>query len=419
MASPEDYAKMKKEVLEGGEGSEGGSGEGDEASVSSVEGEGAPMAGGGASSSASAPTTIVVPEEYKQYDALVANIPKPTGGSYETDKDTLTLPKLVAKYGPVPNAPLSLLTAVALGDLPSNGFIAKKSADYIRDVFKVEIGSRKFFELLKYEGTGETTMTEEEYEEGKAELYKRHPSYKPTKPLAQSKKELDELLGKAKEKEGKDLVKLIEGANARYIIDNALQPFKSGDREVVRTGLNTLLRDMVGAVKLVNETRPELNVIWPSSLEVRKTSNNEKIGRLFIDGKDINEYVESNKEDPNLAETLSKIGGVFTILQEHLKSIKPFSDIDYSRPLSTKELYKAIDDEYPLLRGIFAKLQEQIDESLKPHRPKGKGGRPKGSSNKPKKDANVSALLAPATATPASAVGGGGGASSTATTEEA
>lgn len=406
-------AEVKKEVLEGGDGSEGGSVEGEVASVGSEErAEGAPMIGGGASSSAGAPTTIVVPEALKQHDVLVANIPAPTGGAYEADKTTLSLPKLVAKYGPVPNAPLSLLTAVALGDIPSNGFIAKKSADYIRDVFKVEIGSRKFFELLKYEGTGEASMTEEEYEAGRSELYARHPSYKPSKPLAQSKKELDELLGKAKEKEGKDLIRLIEDANARYIMDNALEPFKSGDREIVRTGLNKLLTDMAGAVRLVNDKRPDLKIDWPSSIEVRKTSNNEKIGRLFIDGVDINAYVDSKKEDPNLAETLSKIGGIFTILQEHLKSIKPYSDIDYTQPISTKQLYKAIDDEYPLLRGIFAKLQDQIDESLKPFRPKGKGGRPKGSSNKPKKDPNVGAVLA---STASSAVGG----ATTATTDEA
>jgi len=176
------------------------------------------------------------------------------------------------------------------------------------------------------------------------------------------------------------------------------------------------LRDMAGAVRLVNDKRPDLKIDWPSSIEVRKTSNNEKIGRLFIDGVDINTYVERKREDPNLNETLAKMGGIFNILQEHLKSIKIKSrpDIDYERPTTAKELNKAIDDEYPLLRGIFAKLEEQINESLKPFRLKGKGGKPPGSKNK-KKDPMVSAVLS---STPASVVGGGG-AASTATTEEA
>ena len=111
-------AEVKEAVVEGGAGDGGssmGEAERDAADDEAGTGAGAPMVGGGASSSASAPTTIVVPEEYKQFDTLVANIPAPTGGAYNTDKDSLAKGDLVAKYGPVPGAKLAELTAVALG----------------------------------------------------------------------------------------------------------------------------------------------------------------------------------------------------------------------------------------------------------------------------------------------------------------
>ena len=354
------------ESVEGGEGGEG-----------SVEG------GGGGGGGASSATPLVVPETFKELTAQLSSIPEPTGGTWAEDKSSLEVKELVVKYGPIPNAPLGLMAAVALGDEPSNGFIAKKTRGYIEGVLKIEIGSRKFFEVIKYEATGETNLTTEEFERGRAEFLKQHPSYKPVKTLASSKKELDERLGKSREK---DLAVLIRDNATHQVVEKSLAPFRSGDKHIVRLGINDLMQEMAGAVAKVAEVKPELKITWPSSIEVRKTSNNEKIGRLFIDGVDINDYVELNREDPEMQEKISKVGAVFQLIQQHLKSTKPRSLLNLSVAATEKEIDAAIvrmmDDEFPLLRGIFDSLEKQITESLKPFRPKGKGGRPAGSKNK-------------------------------------
>ena len=209
-------------------------------------------------------------------------------------------------------------------------------------------------------------------------------------PLAASKKELDTMLTKSRE-EGAEAMKLVTDTNFELVMDRDLVPFRSGEKEAVRDGMNYFMEQLTKMAEKIKEKDPKAPFTWPSNIEVRKTTNAGKIGRLFIDGQDIKAYVERNKEDPGLVDRLSRVGTGFDIIRNALKAERQ-SRGPLTAAMSDAEVMTYMDREYPLLRDAFGSLQKQIDDSLKTIRPKRPGGRPKGVKNK--KSAMVTTALA-------------------------
>jgi hypothetical protein len=209
-------------------------------------------------------------------------------------------------------------------------------------------------------------------------------------PLATSKKELDTMLTKSRE-EGAEAMKNVSDVYLNLAMDRALDPFRSGNKEAVRDGMNYFMEQVTKMAEIVKEKDPKAPFTWPSNIEVRKTTNAGKIGRLFIDGQDIKAYVERNKEDPGLVDRLSRVGSVFDVVRNALKAEREKRG-PLLATMSDAEVMTYMDREYPLLRDAFGSLQKQIDDSLKSIRPKRPGGRPKGVKNK--KSAMVTTALA-------------------------
>lgn len=390
--------ETKEAVLEGG--SEGG--EGAAAAAGGEDGaaaaEEAPMVGGGggASSAASASTTVVVPESVKEFVAATSSIPEPENPAYRKDKGKdIPIEVLTARYGPVPGSGIGILTAVALGDMPAEEEAKRKSLEYIRDVLKIEIGSRKFWNLVAYEARGLTEMPEEEYKGASEELFTKHPELKPVKHLATSKKALDEAVAKSVELDVKQLQKILTDARLNTVLENALLPLKSGDKNTVRDGFNFVLKELTTATTTLKAARPEAAVDWPDNIEIRKGTNANKIGDIFIEGQQISAYVNTRKEDPSLLRTIPKIRAFFDIIRDHLRNSKSSTGVELTTPRTEKEMKAFVDLEYPLLGGIFENILKQIDDSMKILRPKASsGGKTKGTKNRPKKAALITAELA-------------------------
>lgn len=332
----------------------------------------------------------------------IDEIPAPTGGDYEKDVSAgMDGEKLTAKYGPVPQSRLEFIVAVAVGDVEANGFARGKAKDFIEKELELKIGSREFFDAVYYANTGKT-LEDAMYEKVKAKFLKEHPSYKESS-VPKSKKEVDDLLTKMSKKEAKELKESILATSEALVIEKSLEPFRSNDKGVVRYGLNKMMSDITEAVKIASEKDTtgrvgKASMAWPSSVEIRKTSNNEKIGRLFINGVDISNYVLQEAGSPLLMETIGKVSGVFAAIKDYMEDDKRVKEI-IAREMVAKGVADPMDamkEAYPLISSVFDSLEKQIEESLKPHRPRGKGGRPVGSKNK------KSSLVA-------SALGGGSG----------
>ena len=389
--------ETKKAVLAEG-GSEGGASEGgaseggSEGGAAAAEGaEEAPMVGGGASSAASAPTTVVVPEAYKEFVAVQSSIPEPENTDYGRKRALgANAEGLTIVFGPVPGSKLKVLAAVALGDTLAEPEAKRKSLEYIRDVLKVEIGSRKYWNLVAYETKGLIEMPEKDYLELSEELFTRHPELKPVKHLATSKKALDEAVAKSAEMDVKQLQKFMAEASLNTVLENAMLPLKSGERNTIRDGFNFFLKELTTAL-----TQAKV-VDWPENIEIRKNlSPNSKVGDIYIGDEKLIDYVKSHLEDPNLLNTISKVKGLFEIVRNHLRDTKPPSELSLTTPRTEKEMKEFIDLEYPLLGEIFDILEKQIADSMKILSPKGsKGGRKKGVPNKKKKKTAGGAMIA-------------------------
>lgn len=408
-APPDASPEAVVAVIEGG----GGGGSPAEAAPV-VEGEAEASSGGGGGggggAAASSSSSVVVPEKFEKYEAKITSIRKPTGGGYEEAVASgMPIEERVVKYGPVPGADIRHLVAVALGDIPANPYIAGQAKGYIERELGVEIGSRDFFELLKYSATGSTEkMSDAEYKEARTQLEAAHPSYKEKKAsgLPTTKKEMDAYIQAQRERAEKELADNILKVNEAVLFDKAFEPIKSTDKTSIRTGFNTLFSEISKAVKLVAEKTPDREAFFPKSLEIRKLSNADTIGRLYVDGLALNEYTNVHKDDPTLLSTIGSIEGIIGLIRNKVLAGEEFEGqiqkIMLQEGLS--ELWKAenfvMDKVYPKLKSVFDSLEKQLAESVKEFRPKGKGGRKPGSKNK--KSKAVSALLS----------GGGGGATS-------
>jgi len=407
-APPDASPEAVGAVIEGG----GGGGSPAEAApvVEGVEGGAASSVGGGGGgdwAAASSSSTIVVPEKFAKYEDKITSIPKPTGGGYEEAVASgMSIEDRVVKYGPVPGADVRLLTAVALGDLPANSYIAGKAKTYIETELGVKIGSREFFELLKYSATGNGEMSEAEYKEARSALEAAHPSYKEKVETGpKSKKELDAYLQAQRERAEKELAGNILKVNEALLMEAALEPIKSGDKTTIRTGFNSLFGEISKSVKMVLAKKPDQVVLFPNSLEIRKVSNADTIGRLYVDGVSISEYTTARKGDPELLSTIGSIEGIISVIRKQVLSGEEFV-AQIQRIMLQEGMSELMGEDYvmnktyPKLKSVFDSLEKQIDDSMKEFRPKGKGGRKPGSKNK--KSKAVGALLS----------GGGGGATS-------
>ena len=413
-APPDASPEAVVAVIEGG-GAGGGGGSPAEALpvVEGVEGEADASSGGGGGggggAAASSSSSVVVPEKFEKYEAKITSIPKPTGGGYEDAVASgMSIEERVVKYGPVPGADIRHLVAVALGDIPANPYIAGKAKEYIETELGVEIGSREFFELLKYSATGSTEkISEAEYREARTQLEAAHPSFKEkASGVPKSKKEMDAFLQAHRERAEKELADNILKVNEAVLFDKAFEPIKSTDKTSIRTGFNTLFSEISKAVKLVADKTPEREAFFPKSLEIRKLSNADTIGRLYVDGLSLNEYTNAHKDDPKLLSTIGSIEGIIGLIRNKVLAGEEFEGQVQKIMLQEGfgDLWKAedfvMDKVYPKLKSVFDSLEKQLTESVKEFRPKGKGGRKPGSKNK--KSKAVGALLS----------GGGGGATS-------
>lgn len=380
-------------VVEGGAGGGGAEGEGssvgeaereagdDEVGSGSGGGaEGEALAGGGGATA----TPVVVPAEFAKYEKQMGYLRITTAQQADLDAG-MPLNKVVAKHGVVKDAPFNLLLDTAMGDNPSNLLIQHSVARYIKDKLNITIGSKAMFDLLAYQGDGRV-LTEAEFKEAEKAFNAKYPDFRNKAPFRITKEDMRKQKERDLEemKQNLDYVKLHTNALAT----ETLTPFTSPDKDVFRSGLNSLLKSTIDAVKLVHDRMKEQGkegtIEYPNVIEVRKVSNRDRIGRLFINNLDIEEYVA--KYGGGSYTNLTKVSAVLAGLRTHLDN-------------------EGGDEVFPLLRSSFNALEEQIDEASKAFREKGKGGRPKGSKNK--SSAMVaSALPALSSATSPPSVGG-------------
>lgn len=201
-----------------------------------------------------------------------------------------------------------------------------------------------------------------------------------------TKKELDKGLKEGSELDPAQLQALVRKTVALDAIEKMFVPLKSGNKDNVRDGLNYFMDQTIEFNRLRYAGNEEKINEWPAGLEIRKTTNAGIIGRLYVDGLDIDTYVQRNKEDlPLITEKLGKVKALFNVIQASMQvERKKEGSPPLEGDLTEEQILEIMDKEYPLLRGIFTNLQSQIDNSLKPFRIKKKAGRGKGVGNKPK-----------------------------------